>query len=358
MKKIYFTPGPSELYPSVPKHLQKSLQLQIGSISHRSVQFQEIYQTLVEDLKKLLEIPQDYHVFIVGSGTEAMERIIQNCVETYSLHFVNGSFAKRFFMIAAELGKKPALIEVPMGEGFDLQKVTVPKETELICFTQNETSSGVALPVSDIENIAKKYPDKLIAVDIVSSAPYVALNYKLLDIVFFSVQKGFGLPAGLGVMIVSPRAIKKAETLAQKKVNIGSYHSFTTLMHYAKKQQTHETPPVLHMYLLGKVIKDMRKIGIAAIRRETEQKAQLLYDFIDQHDKLFAYVQKKHWRSQTVIVVSVEKIEKDIKKLLAKKGFIIGSGYGANKKTHVRIANFPAHKVQDVKRLIKELKAL
>ena len=357
MKKIYFTPGPSELYPTVPKHIQKSLQLQIGSISHISVQFQEIYQTLVEDLKKLLSVPQDYQVFIVSSGTEAMERIIQNCVETYSFHFVNGSFAKRFFIIASELGRKPALIEVPIGQGFNFKKVTIPKETELICFTQNETSSGVAVPVSDIENIAKKYPDKLIAVDIVSSVPYVTLPYPLLDVVFFSIQKGFGLPAGLGVMIVSPRAIKKAETLS-KKQSIGSYHSFPKLLHYAQKQQTHETPPVLHMYLLGKVIKDMQKKNIAAIRHETEQKAQLLYDFLDQHDKLFAYVQEKQWRSKTVIVVSVEKIEKDIKKLLAKKGFIIGSGYGENKKTHIRIANFPAHKVQDVKRLIKELNAL
>jgi phosphoserine aminotransferase len=358
MKKIYFTPGPTELYPTVPKHIQKSLQLQIGSISHRSIQFQEIYQALAQDLKKLLSIPPEYHIFIVGSGTEAMERTIQNCVETYSLHFINGSFAKRFFIIASELGKKPAGINMPIGKGFDFQKITIPKETELICFTQNETSSGVMIPVLKIEKIAKKHPDKLIAVDIVSSVPYVSLDYKLLDIVFFSVQKGFGLPAGLGVMIVSPRAIKKAETLVQKKISIGSYHSFPTMLHYAKKQQTHETPPLLLIYLLGKVIRDMQKKGIDAIRRETEQKSKLLYDFLDQQARISAYIQEKQWRSQTIIVVNIAKTKKDIKKLLAKKGFIVGSGYGENKKTHIRIANFPTHTLRDMRSLIKEIRTI
>jgi phosphoserine aminotransferase len=356
MKKLYFTPGPSELYPTIHKHFQKSLQTQIGSISHRSLQFQEIYQDLVSGLKELLTIPDDYHIFVVGSGTEAMERTIQNCVEKYSFHFVNGSFSKRFFLMAADLHKKPQSNEVPFGQGFSFRKITIPNETELICFTHNETSSGVMIPAKEIESIAKNHPDKLIAVDIVSSVPYVDLDYKLTDVVFFSVQKGFGLPAGLGVMIVSPRAIKKAQALEQKKINIGSYHSFPKLLHYAQKQQTHETPPLLAMYLLGKVIKDMQKKGIVRIRKETDQKAKLLYDFLDQENILTAFVKEKNWRSQTVIVADIQKAKKDVKKLLAKKGFIVGNGYGKNKNTQIRIANFPAHSVQEVKRLIKELR--
>lgn len=358
MKKIFFTPGPSQLYPTTQNHLQNGFKVDIGSISHRSELFQKIYQDLVDDLKQLLGIPKEYHIFIVGSGTEAMERTIQNCVEKYSLHFVNGSFSKRFYMMAQDLGKKPIKIEAPLEEGFNFKKVTIPKRTELICFTQNETSSGVLIPAEAISSIAKKYPDTLIAVDVVSSVPYVDLDYKLLDVVFFSIQKGFGLPAGLGVMVVSPRAIKKAEILLQKKINIGSYHSFPTLLHYAQKQQTHETPPLLAMYLLGNVVKDMQKKGIEHIRRETEEKAALLYDFFDHHDTLSAFVKEKRWRSQTVIVVDIQKAKKDVKKLLAEKGFIVGSGYGENKKTQIRIANFPAHSLADVHKLIEELKRI
>jgi len=355
MRKIYFTPGPSELYPTVQTHLKKGLQANIGSISHRSVQFQEIYQELIVGLKKLLTIPEDYHIFIVGSGTEAMERTIQNCVGKYSWHFINGSFSKRFFISAQELGKKPAAVEVSLGEGFNFQKITIPKKTELICFTHNETSSGVMIPEKEIGKIAKKYPNMLIAVDTVSSSPYVNLNYKLLDVVFFSVQKLFGLPAGLGIMIVSPRAIKKSEALVRKGISIGSYHSFSKLLQYAKKQQTHETPPLLAMYLLGKVVNDMLKKGIAQIRKETEQKADMLYEFFDTSDTFSASVQEKQFRSPTTIVVDTKKIKGDIKKKLAKKGLIVGSGYGPNKETQIRIANYPATKVQDVRRLIKHL---
>ena len=356
MKKIFFTPGPSQLYPTVATHFQNGLRDDIGSISHRGKDFQKLFQDLTSNLKKLLTIPDDYSIFVVGSGTEAMERTIQNCVGKYSFHFVNGSFSKRFFETARELGKNPTAIETPFGEGFDFQRVKIPQKTELLCFTHNETSTGVMLPVAEITKIAKKYPEMLVAVDVVSSAPYVDLNYKFFDVVFFSVQKLFGLPAGLGIMIVSPRAIKKSQELLQKGINIGSYHSFPSLLKYAEKYQTPETPPVLEMYVLGKVIEDMLAVGIDTIRKETEQKATLLYDFLDNSSIFSAFVKEKQFRSQTVAVADIQKTKKDIKKLLSQKGMIIGSGYGEFKEKHLRIANYTALSINDVKKLLKELK--
>ena len=358
MKTIYFTPGPSQLYPTAAAHFHKGLKTHIGSISHRSKGFQEIYLTLTEGLKKLLTIPDNYHIFIVGSGTEAMERVIQHCVEKETLHLVNGSFSKRFFTTAQELGKKPKIVAVLSGEGVNLAKMKIPAKTELLCFTHNETSTGVMLSAKEIENLARKNRDVLIAVDIVSSAPYADLDYPLMDVVFFSIQKGFGMPAGLGVMIVSPRAMQKAESMQAKGMSTGSYHSFVSLVQFAEKQQTPETPPVLAMYVLGKIIQDMLAVGIATIRRETEEKAQMLYNFFDTSTTLSAFVKDKKFRSATVIVADVQNAKGDVKKLLAQKGFLVGSGYGANKTNHIRIANFPAHSVKDVKKLLKELKAL
>ncbi len=355
MKKIFFTPGPTALYPTSTSFFQQGLKEDIGSISHRSSQFQEIYQSLTQGLQKLLNIPSDYHVFIVGSGTEAMERAVQNCVEKYSFHFINGSFSKRFYTTAQELGKKPASYEAPFGESFQFQEVVIPKQTELICFTHNETSTGVTIPVKEISAVAKKYPDMLITVDIVSSAPYVDLAYQLLDVVFFSVQKGFGVPAGLGIMIVSPRAMKKAEKLVKKGISTGSYHGFLSLLKFATKFQTPETPPVLEMYVLDKVIEDMLETGIKKIRKETEEKAKLLYSFLDGSDFFAALVKEPSYRSQTVIVADVTKAKGDVRKILADKGLIVGSGYGETKKTHIRIANFPAHSLKDVRKLIREL---
>jgi len=108
MKKIFFTPGPSQLYPTVEKHLAKGLSENLYSISHRSKLFQQIYLETTSNLKKLLKIPENYSIFFVSSGTECMERIVENCVEKYSFHFVNGAFSQRFYETAVEL-KKQAL---------------------------------------------------------------------------------------------------------------------------------------------------------------------------------------------------------------------------------------------------------
>lgn len=358
MKKIFFTPGPAQLHPTAVAHFETALKNDLASISHRSKEFQKIYQDLSTGLKKLLAIPEDYHVFIVSSGTEAMERTIQNCVGKYSFHFVNGAFSKRFFITAKELGKNPSLHEIPAGEGFLLQSVKIPQKTELLCFTHNETSIGVMTPASQIEMVVKKHPELLVAVDAVSSAPYGNFDYRLLDVVFFSVQKLFGLPAGLGIMIVSPRAIKKSQELLGKGISTGSYHSFTSLIKSAEKYQTPETPPVLQMYVLGNVINDMLTVGIDTLRKETEQKAKLLYDFLDSSDSLSAFVKDKQFRSPTVIVADIQKAKKDVKKMLAEKGIIVGSGYGEFKEKQIRIANFPTHSVTDIKKLIKQLQAL
>lgn len=356
MKKIFFTPGPSQLYPSVPLHIKNALKENIASISHRSKKFEEIFFHASSGIKKLLNIPESYHIFFVSSGTEAMERVIQNCVENNSYHFVNGSFSNRFFETAKELGKKPQKVEVSFGEGFDFKKINIPPETELICLTHNETSSGVMTPVAEITKLSKTNPNKLIAVDIVSSVPFVDLDYSLLDVVFFSVQKGFGLPAGLGVLIVSPRAIKKSQQLVNKGVSIGSYHSFLSLLQFAEKNQTPETPPVLEMYLLGKIIADMITIGIEKIRNQTEQKAKLIYNFFDSHSLFSPFVNDIQTRSQTVITVNVDTKQQEIRKYLEQKGYIVGTGYGKYKETQIRIANFPTHSLSDIKGLITKLK--
>lgn len=353
MKTIFFTPGPAQLYPTTISHFQNGFQENIASISHRSKRFEEIYEEVKTGLKKLLTIPDDYHIFFVGSGTEAMERTIQNCVQAHSFHFVNGSFSERFFVTAEELGKRPQKIESEFGQGFNFTNITIPRETELICFTHNETSSGVMLPVEQINRISKEDKEKLIAVDIVSSVPYVNLNYALLDVVFFSVQKGFGLPAGLGLMVVSPRAIKKAKTLSEKGITIGSYHSFQSFLKFEEKNQNPETPPVLEMYVLGKVIQDMLQVGIENIRKQTEEKAKRIYDFLDNHKEFSAFVQDQKFRSQTIIVANVGSRQKEIMAKLAAKGLLVGTGYGIKKDTQIRIANLPAHSTSDIEFLLK-----
>lgn len=343
MKNIYFTPGPAALYFTVESHIKEALRQQLPSISHRSKAFQSIYQECVENLKSLMSVPEDYHIFFTASATEIWERIIQNNVAHRSHHYVNGAFSSRFHSFVEELGKQATTEMAEDGKRVIPDAAQVSADTELLAFTLNETSTGVSQPLEEIYAMAEALPDKLIAVDAVSIMPYPDIDFTKLDTLFFSVQKGFGLPAGLGVWIMSPRSVEKAQRMQREGHNIGTYHTIPSLLEKGLKNQTPETPNVLNIYLLAKVCGDMLEKGMTRIRQETDYKASLMYHTLEEHPRLQPFVQDPHIRSKSVIVAETDIPSTDIIELLKKSHLIVGGGYGSYKTRHVRIANFPTH---------------
>lgn len=353
---VNFTPGPSQLYFTVADHARHAFREGIPSISHRSKQFEKISAEATDGLRQLLKVPAGWNIFFTGSATEVWERIFQNLVEEQSFHLVNGSFSKRFHEIGVQLSKKAFKIEAPAGEGFD-PGITVPDGTELIAVTHNETSTGVSTPLETIHHLRTAYPDALIAVDAVSSLPYPTFGFSDIDTIFFSVQKGFGLPAGLGVWIINERCVAKAESLTSKSISTGSYHNIATLLSHAKKNQTPETPNVLGIYLLGRVIDDFLRRGIETIRRETEYKAAVTYQALEKHSLVSPFVKEKRFRSNTVIVADTQQHTERLAAALSTKGLFAGDGYGPAKKTQLRFANFPAHSKEQFEALADALEA-
>jgi phosphoserine aminotransferase len=351
--QVNFTPGPSQLYFTVADHLRQAFKEGIPSLSHRSKRFEQISKETTDGLHELLNIPPDYHIFFTASATEIWERVFQNLVEETSFHPVNGSFSKRFHDIGILLNKKPRKTEVPAGQGFE--DLPVPQATELIAVIHNETSTGVSLPVEWIHQLKEKNPEALMAVDAVSSLPYPAFDYNKLDSIFFSVQKGFGLPAGLGVWMVNEKCVSKAEALSAKKIPIGSYHNIPTLLAHAKKNQTPETPNVLGIYLLNKIVADFLRRGIDTIRKESEYKSAILYHALDHHPLLSAFVKEKKFRSKTVIVADCREHTEKLSAFLSTKGLHAGDGYGSSKKTQLRFANFPAHSKEQYELLVDSI---
>lgn len=351
--EINFTPGPSQLYFTVEDHMRKAFREGIPSLSHRSKDFEYIFKEATDGLRNLLNIPPHYHIVFTSSATEIWERIIQNLVKEHSHHFVNGAFSKRFYEIAQQLGKQPTKTEVTPGEGF--QKNSAIPPCELLALTHNETSTGVSLSEEVIESFKKNYPNTFIAVDAVSSLPYPDFDYSQVDSVFFSVQKGFGLPAGLGVWMVNDRCIARAEVLVSKGISAGSYHSLPSLIAHAQKNQTPETPNVLGIYLLSKVIQDLLRRGIQTIRKETEYKAAILYYALNSHPLLKPFVQDESIQSKTVIVAQSREHTPNLTKYLQSKGIYPGEGYGEGKQQQVRFANFPAHSKEQYELLVDTL---
>jgi phosphoserine aminotransferase len=301
-------------------------------------------------------IPADYSLFFLPSATEAWERITQNCISGKSFHLVNGSFSEKFYKTVLLQGRKASSFTATFGEGFFPGQIDVPGDAELISLIANETSTGVQMPPADITWFWKNYPDKLIAVDVVTAAPHAEINYAHTDLAYVSVQKGFGMPAGLALLVVSPRALDKARRMEAGGLYTGAHHSFANLHKNALLYQTPCTPNVLFIHLLGKVAEDMLREGISVIREQTRTKAEMLYAWMAESPLIKPYVNHPPHRSETVIVGKAEGGSGHLISALKLKGLYIGSGYSQYKNEHIRIANFPAHSIEMMEILVQEMK--
>jgi len=352
MKRIYFTVGPTENFPEIKTYAQMATKDKIFSVSHRSKEFTIIHLQTVNELKKLLGIPKDFYIFFVSSATESMERILQNLVCKKSFHFINGYFAERFYNIGIQLQKKPYSVNAEFGKDFNFNNIRIPNDSELICLTQNETSTGVALEMKDIYNIRKKYPEKMIALDLATSVPYEKIDFTKIDAAFFSVQKGFGMPPGMGVIILRKKCLEKTRFMLENGYNIGTYNNFIACARNSEKYETPVTPNLPAIYILGKICKLLNDRGIDKIREETVKKADMIYRFFDGHKFVRPFVDDKKIRSKTTLVFNSVVEPSAIISRLSGKGFIISSGYGDFKKNQIRIGNFPVHKTEDVEKLL------
>ena len=355
-KHTYFTPGPSQLFSGVASFIQEALEKDVCSISHRSKEYVAIHQKADQELRKLISLPDNYSIYFLGSASEAWERIFLNCVDKSSFHFVNGSFSKKFYSYGKTLGFDVSKDEVEAGKGCHWDSSDI-SDANMIAFTHNETSTGVSTPLNYIHEAKSNYPNAIISVDCVSSLPYPKLDFTKIDTAFFSVQKCFGLPAGLGVWLVNDTCRQKAEELSAKRA-IGGHHTIKELEQKAKSFQTPSTPNVLGIFLLGKVAEAMNVIGADQLRQDTLDKSKALYQAISEISFLDYGVAEKNHRSDTVIVANTTIKPKEINNFLGQHNLSVGGGYGSNKETQIRIANFPAHSKKDVDQLISLLKEL
>ncbi len=347
--KVYFTPGPSQTFYTLPDHMKSAFNENVMSISHRGAAFQSIFSEARQNLKLLLGVPDNFEIYFLSSANEIWERIIQNLVGKQSHHFVNGSFSEKFFQFSQDYKKNSTVHSTAYGQEFTDYKV--PESAELISVTLNETSIGYGFDLNKLKELRTNYPDKLIALDGVSAFPSVPLDFNLVDTAYFSVQKCFGLPSGLGVWIVNKKCFEKHESLKNAGFVTGSYHDLQALKAMGDKNQTPETPNTLFIYLLGKVAGDMLNRGIKSIQNDTLYKASILYNALDKSKTLSPFISNKVNRSKTVIVANCDQGNKEVLQRMDAKGWIVGKGYGKFKDDHIRIANFPTHSKEIIEQM-------
>ncbi|EMR01529.1 aminotransferase class V-fold PLP-dependent enzyme [Cesiribacter andamanensis] len=344
---ISFYPGPSKVWDRLPVYMQDAWQSGMLSVNHRSPQFARLWQDLVLELHLKLHIPPDYQILPFSSATECWEVIAQSLLGPagQSLHLYNGAFGEKWQeytlrLTGAAQGYPFGLDQLPHPQQLPLQ------DSPLLALTHNETSNGTALPDAYMEQLRQAWPEVLIAADATSSMAALALPWHAADLWFASVQKGFGLPAGLALLICSPRAVAAAE----KRGENSHYNSLLFSLENARKQQTTHTPNVLGLYLLWRSLKD--RPPMAETDRLIRHRHRQWLQFWQEVGVFTPLCPAPVLQSPSVLALQGGKEAiSSLKQAALERGFYLGNGYGRWKESSFRIANFPALTDSDIDQL-------
>ncbi len=325
-----FITGPTYVRPEVR---QAGLWPEFG---HRDAENRKRFEPLIENLKALAQVPEDYHVIIFnGSGTTAMDASIRSLVaeDETVLNVSVGAFGDLYHKLAVSNGKQGVQLKFNPGESIELSRLEEAlKEHKpaVVSLTHNETSTGV---VNDIQNACRVIHEHgaLALVDGISifgGAPS-EIGQTRCAMYCTSTQKSLGLPAGFGIAFVAPEAMKKAEKVTSR----GYISDILAQAPRASKYQTLTTP---NCTLANQAYLQMDYI----VNQEGVQNR------FDRHtkmrDEVHAFVQDltgyelfapQGYRSPTVTTIKVpDKVSaaqlKEIKENLRTQGYLFDPGYG------------------------------
>ncbi|MCZ6522079.1 MAG: aminotransferase class V-fold PLP-dependent enzyme, partial [Bacteroidetes bacterium] len=340
---ISFYPGPSRVESKVPDYMIDAYKTGILSINHRSQAFMNLLEDTCEILKKKLNIPESYEIYYTSSATECWEIIAQSAIGTSgSYHVYNGAFGEKWLHYTRALTSN--CLQHPFDINEKLNVKNLKPGDKLICLTQNETSNGTQISEKLLRKIRKIFPDNLIAIDASSSMAGVHLDFNQADIWFASVQKCFGLPSGLALIICSPRAVEHAKSIAENR----HYNSLKRIKVNMDNWQTTNTPNILGIYLLNRVVNNRKTIK--KVHGELLSRKKSWTTFFNKFDDIDFLVDNKSVRSDTVFALKSEsKLIEMLKIKALEKDIVLGNGYGRLTENTFRIANFPAIKKKEIK---------
>lgn len=177
--------------------------------SHRAPVSVERIQQLIHMTKSILNIPEDYHVAIIGgSDTGAFEMAMWSLLGKYGVDILAwDSFGRDWVTdVVDQLKiKDTKLIEADYGFLPDLETVNFNKD---VIFTWNGTTAGVKVPNGDWIDSNRS---GLTLCDATSAVLAMELPWEKLDATTFSWQKVLGGEAQHGILVLSPRAVERLE---------------------------------------------------------------------------------------------------------------------------------------------------
>lgn len=294
MARVYnFSAGPAVLPEEVLKEAADEMLdyrgtgMSVMEMSHRSKAYDTIIKEAEQDLRDLMEIPDNYKVlFLQGGASQQFAMIPMNLMKNgVADYIVTGQWAKKAYQEASKYGKA-VKIASSEDETFsyipDCSDLPIDEDADYVYICENNTIYGTKY---------KTLPNtkgKTLVADVSSCFLSEPVDVSKYGVIYGGVQKNIG-PAGVVIVIIRedliPESVdEKVPTMLQYKI-------------HADAASLYNTPPAYGIYICGKVFKWLKKMGgLAEMKKRNEEKAKILYDFLDS-SKLFKGTVRKEDRS-------------------------------------------------------------
>ncbi len=279
-----FSAGPGVLPVPVLEEAQRDLLALPGAgasvleISHRSKHFDAIIQEAEANLRKLLNIPENYHVlFLQGGASLQFAMVPMNLLGDGSADYIiTGSWGQKAYKEAQLVGKARAIWN---GKEENYTHTPHPNEYQVdpnaryVHFTSNETIQGVVFPaepeVGDVPLVCDMSSNFL-------SAPIDVSKYALI---YAGAQKNAG-PAGVTIVII------RDDLVARAPENLPAMLNYRV---QAENKSLYNTPPVFPIYIVMLVTRWLMHTigGLERMEQINREKARLLYEVIDQSNGFY-----------------------------------------------------------------------
>ena len=294
MSRVYnFSAGPAVLPEEVLKEAADEMMdyrgcgMSVMEMSHRSKVFDDIIKEAEADLRDLMQIPDNYKVlFLQGGASQQFAAIPMNLMKNRKAgYIVTGQWAKKAFAEAKIYGEAVELASsadktfsyIP-----DCSDLDIPEDLDYVYICENNTIYG-----TKYKTLPHTKGHTLVA-DVSSCFLSEPVDVSKYGVIYGGVQKNIG-PAGVVIVIIR-------EDLIRDDVLPGT----PTMLKYktqADADSLYNTPPCYGIYICGKVFKWLKKMGgLSVMKERNEEKAKILYDFLDQ-SKLFKGTVRKEDRS-------------------------------------------------------------
>lgn len=251
---LLMTPGPTP----VPDFIR--LAMAHTSLHHRTPEFEAIFKSAQDGLKKFINMPEV--IFLASSGSGAMEACVTNFCAKKALTINAGKFGERFTKIAQNYGKNPVELKYPWHTPASVEDVAdalnANPEIDALFIQVCESAGGLRHPVEAIASTAKAInPDIFVVADGITAVGVEPIKTENIDLLITGSQKAFMLPPALAMIGLSQKAATHLETTGGN----GFYFNLATELKNQRKNTTAWTAATTLVQGLDAMLKHIEQMG-------------------------------------------------------------------------------------------------